>query len=507
MMMPDSNYDRLGKFPISGYPFADLTVGHRQELALRHFKGPIVGRGVIDDHFVEIWHRVVQIVTNHPQGDLQAYTAATLLVAASPRRCHETAVRVAGENARRLRVDDRLHLVRGDWADAIAGPVDIVVSNPDMLHQAILPHHTKWAQFFENLRYVVLDELHTYRGVFGSHVANVLRRLQRICRFYGSDPLFILCSATIANPAELAGELVRAEDEAIIAAPLDFLAVNHYHHMLIEADPTDPHLGARGVPAEPATTSLGWSVTPEALYAVLERVHDSYPSIPLYVTENGTWDHDRFPTYVVDHLRAVAFLLADGVIPSNEGRGYVLRRIIRRAIRHGYQLGIEDPFFFRLVEPLAREMGAAYPELVWLNRWHVVVPLALAIGCYAVSGLGGLVWGFFISTVAVYHATYTINSLAHRFGRQPYATGDESRNSFLLALITFGEGWHNNHHHYPGSARQGFYWWEVDVTWYFLRALQALGRLRRAQSGREECRPFRRFPTRRKAANSTPAIP
>jgi len=86
----------------------------------------------------------------------------------------------------------------------------LIISNPDMLHTGILPHHTRWAEFFSNLQYVVIDEMHSYRGVFGSHVANVLRRLQRICRFYGSDPLFILCSATIANPAELAGELLGA---------------------------------------------------------------------------------------------------------------------------------------------------------------------------------------------------------------------------------------------------------------------------------------------------------
>jgi DEAD/DEAH box helicase domain-containing protein len=103
----------------------------------------------------------------------------------------------------------------GDARKAVRTRGDIVVTNPDMLHQGILPHHTKWAQFFESLRYVVIDEMHTYRGVFGSHVANVLRRLQRICRFYGSDPLFILCSATIANPAELAGELINARVNAI----------------------------------------------------------------------------------------------------------------------------------------------------------------------------------------------------------------------------------------------------------------------------------------------------
>ncbi|MGE5552535.1 MAG: DEAD/DEAH box helicase [Betaproteobacteria bacterium] len=86
----------------------------------------------------------------------------------------------------------------------------IVVTNPDMLHSGILPHHTKWVKLFENLRYVVIDEVHQYRGVFGSHVANVLRRLRRVCRFYGSDPVFICCSATIANPQELTEKLVGA---------------------------------------------------------------------------------------------------------------------------------------------------------------------------------------------------------------------------------------------------------------------------------------------------------
>ena len=89
-----------------------------------------------------------------------------------------------------------------DARTAIRHAGSIVVTNPDMLHSGILPHHTKWMRLFENLEYVVVDELHTYRGVFGSHVANVFRRLQRICRFYGSDPIFICTSATIANPEE-----------------------------------------------------------------------------------------------------------------------------------------------------------------------------------------------------------------------------------------------------------------------------------------------------------------
>ncbi len=86
----------------------------------------------------------------------------------------------------------------------------VVITNPDMLHAAILPHHTKWFKLFENLRYVVIDELHTYRGLFGSHVANVIRRLQRICRHYGADPIFICASATIANPQDLAQQLIGA---------------------------------------------------------------------------------------------------------------------------------------------------------------------------------------------------------------------------------------------------------------------------------------------------------
>ncbi|MEB1609644.1 DEAD/DEAH box helicase [Xanthomonas campestris pv. campestris] len=103
----------------------------------------------------------------------------------------------------------------GDARQAIRLHGDIVVSNPDMLHQAILPHHTKWAQFFENLRYVVIDEIHTYRGVFGSHVTNVLRRLKRICAFYGANPQFILCSATIGNPHAHAQALIEEQVHAI----------------------------------------------------------------------------------------------------------------------------------------------------------------------------------------------------------------------------------------------------------------------------------------------------
>jgi stearoyl-CoA desaturase (delta-9 desaturase) len=142
---------------------------------------------------------------------------------------------------------------------------------------------------------------------------------------------------------------------------------------------------------------------------------------------------------------------------------------------------------YRTKSELIRDLER-YPELRFLDRFDMLMPTLLA---FAMLGLGTLleryapglgtngwqmlVWGFVVSTVVLYHATFTVNSLAHSFGRRRYQTRDDSRNNVWLALLTFGEGWHNNHHHYPGSARQGFYWWEVDVTWYFLRTLQALG--------------------------------
>ncbi len=131
---------------------------------------------------------------------------------------------------------------------------------------------------------------------------------------------------------------------------------------------------------------------------------------------------------------------------------------------------------------------AKFPELVFLNRFDWLMPLvfglftvALGMGLNAyfpalgTSGLQMLVWGFFISTVLVFHGTCTINSLSHVIGSQRFKTTDTSRNNFVLALITLGEGWHNNHHFYSGSTRQGFYWWEVDVAYYVLKTLSFFG--------------------------------
>jgi stearoyl-CoA desaturase (Delta-9 desaturase) len=116
-----------------------------------------------------------------------------------------------------------------------------------------------------------------------------------------------------------------------------------------------------------------------------------------------------------------------------------------------------------------------YPELVWLDRYWLVPGGLLPIGCFLLMGWKGLVWGFFISTVLLYHGTFVINSLCHVFGSVRYRTTDTSRNNMILALITLGEGWHNNHHHYATSAKMGFFWWEIDMSYYALRALSLFG--------------------------------
>lgn len=129
-----------------------------------------------------------------------------------------------------------------------------------------------------------------------------------------------------------------------------------------------------------------------------------------------------------------------------------------------------------------------FPELRLVDRFHLVPPVILGFAIYFLGvllqryypGLGTngfqmLVWGFFVSTVLLYHGTFCINSMAHLVGSKRFKTGDHSRNCLILALITLGEGWHNNHHRYPGSERQGFYWWEIDITHYILKALSWMG--------------------------------
>jgi stearoyl-CoA desaturase (delta-9 desaturase) len=118
---------------------------------------------------------------------------------------------------------------------------------------------------------------------------------------------------------------------------------------------------------------------------------------------------------------------------------------------------------------------AKYPELVWLDR-HPYMPAFLSgFAVWLLAGWSGLVVGFLWSTVACWHATFAINSLAHVHGSRRYVTGDQSRNNWWLALLTFGEGWHNNHHHYQGSVKQGFRWYEIDISYYVLRVFAAAG--------------------------------
>jgi stearoyl-CoA desaturase (delta-9 desaturase) len=118
---------------------------------------------------------------------------------------------------------------------------------------------------------------------------------------------------------------------------------------------------------------------------------------------------------------------------------------------------------------------ARYPELRFLNKYYLLPPTVLAIAVWLTLGWPGLFIGFFASTVALWHGTFTINSLSHVFGKRRFATRDDSRNNWLLAIVTMGEGWHNNHHRYAVSARQGFYWYEYDFTYYILKVLSWFG--------------------------------
>lgn len=160
-------------------------------------------------------------------------------------------------------------------------------------------------------------------------------------------------------------------------------------------------------------------------------------------------------------------------------------------IQHGFwwsHMGwFLSPSHFNLQRDKIKDL-IKYPELRFLNRFDILPPIMLAIGLFYLgkylsihypslhtSAWQLVIWGYFISTVAVFHATCCINSIAHRFGKRDYPTRDESRNNFWLALITLGEGWHNNHHYSPGSVRQGFKWWQIDITYYILFALSKLG--------------------------------
>ena len=129
-----------------------------------------------------------------------------------------------------------------------------------------------------------------------------------------------------------------------------------------------------------------------------------------------------------------------------------------------------------------------FPELKFIDRYDVVIPVVLGTGLFVIgellynfypdlntNGWQMFIWGFVVSTLFLYHITFTINSLAHTIGSRRFDTKDDSRNNWFLAIFTFGEGWHNNHHYYPGAARQGFLWWEIDITYYILKSFEKVG--------------------------------
>ena len=131
---------------------------------------------------------------------------------------------------------------------------------------------------------------------------------------------------------------------------------------------------------------------------------------------------------------------------------------------------------------------AKYPELRFLDKYDLIVPVSLAVLLFflgffvgmadpesGVTGAQFLFWGFFVSTIFTYHVTYLVNSATHIIGSRRYVTKDDSKNSLIVALLTFGEGWHNNHHYYPNSTRQGFFWWEIDITFYVLQLMSVFG--------------------------------
>ncbi|MEO8229181.1 MAG: DEAD/DEAH box helicase [Chloroflexota bacterium] len=204
---------------------------------------------------------------------------------------------------------------------AIRTAGQVVVTNPDMLHAAILPHHTKWFQLFEQLRVIVIDELHTYRGVFGSHVANVLRRLLRLCAHYGSHPIIVCCSATIGNPAELAATLTGRPATLVDrnGAPS-----SQRHVLLVEPPLLDPATGARG-------SALG--------------VADRW-ALPFLRAGRQTIVFGRSRTAVEILLTGLREALREGAGPRSRIRGYrggylpTERRAIERGLRDGEVLGV-----------------------------------------------------------------------------------------------------------------------------------------------------------------------
>ncbi|MES1021572.1 acyl-CoA desaturase [Gloeocapsa sp. BRSZ] len=179
----------------------------------------------------------------------------------------------------------------------------------------------------------------------------------------------------------------------------------------------------------------------------------------------GATSGQRGPVWwAAQHRHHHKYSDTDKDIHSAEKKGFYWSHV-------GWVLSPEyDDYNEKLVKDLTR-----YPELLWLEEYHFVPPILLAVVCYLAYGWLGLFWGFFVSTTILYHTTFAINSLCHVFGNKRYETGESSKNSLWLALITLGEGWHNNHHRYPLAACQGFFWWEIDISYYVLVVLSWFG--------------------------------
>ena len=215
----------------------------------------------------------------------------------------------------------------GDTPQAQRGAIrkagGVVISNPDMLHTGILPHHTRWADLFGNLKYVVLDEVHTYRGVFGSHTANVLRRLRRICAFYGSAPQFVCTSATIANPRDLVEKLIEAP-ASLVPADADGSPRAEKHFLIYNPPLTDPVLGLRRSYLLEAQRLAGEFLADDVQTAVFARTRNATEVLLMYVRDEAQ-QHGRDPQTVHGYR--------GGYLPLE-------RRAIERGLRDGSVRGV-----------------------------------------------------------------------------------------------------------------------------------------------------------------------
>ncbi|HEY2907708.1 MAG TPA: acyl-CoA desaturase [Vicinamibacterales bacterium] len=155
--------------------------------------------------------------------------------------------------------------------------------------------------------------------------------------------------------------------------------------------------------------------------------------------------------------------------------------------------------------PVVRDFSKA-PEILWLDRLNPVPPAILAAAMYLIGGMPWLVWGFCLPTVTLAHATFAINTVNHMFGSRRFETHDESRNNPVTALFAVGEGWHNNHHRYQRAARNGFYWWEFDPTWYVIRAMQAVGLVWGVQAVPQRIYDEARVAKAKRATRAVPSI-